>query len=438
LTTRSWWEFLVVQIALRPSADDEAQVVRRIAEERGMQFILGEGEVSKRVEQESESIEEAARNERYQFLFTSARRFGAQGIVVGHSADDQVETVLMHLLRGAGMAGLSGMRFRSLPNAWSVEMPLLRPLLSTWRNEILEYCQMRQLNPVFDASNEDTTLYRNRLRHELIPYLESYNPAVRKLIWRTAQVMRGESELIGEVVTPVWEACLLHLGEGYLAIDSQKCSRQPLSVQRHVLRKSIAELRPGLRDINFNAIEVALEYVQPDKPYAEVDLIAGLKLVSEPGKLWVAEWEVEIPTEDWPQIVEELSNLTIGGSLNLNAGWKLSTETIPVAAKAQSPPWENAGAYQVWIDHSQVQSPLVVRARREGDRLQPYGLDGHSQKLSDFMINEKMPKRARDRWPLVCNGEQIIWVPGYRLAYPFRITDSTTEMVNLILTRENI
>jgi tRNA(Ile)-lysidine synthase len=147
---------------------------------------------------------------------------------------------------------------------------------------------------------------------------------------------------------------------------------------------------------------------------------------------------VEIPTEDWPQIVEELSNLTIGGSLNLNAGWKLSTETIPVAAKAQSPPWENAGAYQVWIDHIQVQSPLVVRARREGDRLQPYGLDGHSQKLSDFMINEKMPKRARDRWPLVCNGEQIIWVPGYRLAYPFRITDSTTEMVNLILTRENI
>jgi tRNA(Ile)-lysidine synthase len=186
-------------------------------------------------------------------------------------------------------------------------------------------------------------------------------------------------------------------------------------VQRHVLRKSIAELRPGLRDISFNAIEVALEYIQPDKPYAEVDLIAGLKLVSEPGKLWVAEWEVEIPTEDWPQIVEELSNLTIGGSLNLNTGWKLSTEKVP-----------------------QVQSPLVVRARREGDRLQPYGLDGHSQKLSDFMINEKMPKRARDRWPLVCNGEQIIWVPGYRLAYPFRITDSTTEMVNLILTRENI
>lgn len=336
------------------------------------------------------------------------------------------------------MAGLSGMRFRSLPNAWSTEIPLLRPLLSTWRVEILEYCQKGDLKPIFDASNEDTKLYRNRLRHELIPYLETYNPAIRKLILRTAQVMRGESDLINAIVSPVWEDCLLDQGEGYLAIDPQKCSQQPLSVQRHILRKSIAELRPGLRDIGFNAIEIALEYLQPSKPFVEIDLIAGLRLVSEPGKLWFAEWEVDIPSEEWPQIVAETSELSIGGYLDLNAGWKLLTEKVPVTPTSDSSPWEHATAYRVWIDHSKVQTPLVVRARRDGDRLQPYGLDGHSQKLSDFMINEKMPKRARDRWPLVCSDEKIVWVPGYRLAHPFRVTESTTEMVNLSLTRENI
>jgi tRNA(Ile)-lysidine synthase len=420
---------------LRSSSDDEAQLVSGIAEKYGMQFLLGEGKVRERVTQESESLEEAARNERYRFLFTCAESVGAQGVVVGHSADDQVETVLMHLLRGAGMDGLGGMRIRSLPNAWSNEIPLLRPLLKTWRREILDYCQRRGFDPILDASNEDRAFYRNRLRHELIPYLETYNPAVRKLIWRTAQVMRAEGELITGLVSSVWQACILIQGEGYLALDSQICSQQPLSVQRRILRMAIAKLRPGLRDIGFNAIEQGLEYLQPTNPYAEVDLIAGLRLVSEPGKLWIAEWNVEIPTEDWPQVVEESSELEIGGSLELKSGWRLSAERVPMGVQVPPLPWEGTGSHQVWVDGRQIQSPLQVRGRKDGERLQPFGLDGHSIKLSDFMINEKLPRRVREKWPLVCSGDQIVWVPGYRLAHPFRITEATIEMVNLTLAR---
>jgi tRNA(Ile)-lysidine synthase len=133
---------------LRSSSDEEAEIIRHFAEERGLQFILGEEDVSERVEREGESIEEAARNARYQFLFTCARSVGAQGVVVGHSADDQVETVLMHLLRGAGMSGLGGMTTRALPNAWSEHIPLVRPLLGVWRNQILDYCRERGLDPV--------------------------------------------------------------------------------------------------------------------------------------------------------------------------------------------------------------------------------------------------------------------------------------------------
>jgi tRNA(Ile)-lysidine synthase len=190
-----------------------------------------------------------------------------------------------------------------------------------------------------------------------------------------------------------------------------------------------------LRDISFNAIEDSLGYLQPINPYAEVDLTAGLRLVSEPGKLWIAEWSTDIPTEQWPQVVEQSSDLEIGGSLELKAGWQLSAEMMPVGDQAQPRPWEETGAHQVWVDGRQIQSPLLVRARKDGDRLQPFGLDGHSLKLSDFMINEKLPRRAREKWPLVCSGEQIVWVPGYRLAHPFRITEATTEMVNLTLTR---
>ncbi len=423
---------------LRPSADDEAEFVQKIAHERGLKFLLGEGGVSKRVEQEGESLEEAARYKRYRFLFKSAESMGAQAVVVGHSADDQVETVLMHLLRGAGIDGLSGMNFRILPNEWSADIPLLRPLLSTWRSEILDYCHERGLAPIFDDSNEDTTLYRNRLRHELIPYLETYNPAVRKLIWRTAEVLSGEKVLIVERVNAVWEECLLVQGEGYLAVDALVCSQQPLGVQRNILRKAIAVLRPGLRDINFNAIENALGYIQPVKPYAEVDLIAGLRLVSEPGKLWIAEWSADIPAGEWPQVVEEIRDLEIGSSVGLKAGWRLSAAKTPVVSLSPAFFRENAGENRVWVDYHQIQTPLMVRSRRDGDRLQPFGLDGHSLKLSEFMINEKIPRRARDKWPLICSGNQIVWVPGFRLAHSFRITDDTTEVVRLELSRGGV
>jgi tRNA(Ile)-lysidine synthase len=420
---------------LRSSADREAEVIRQIATERGLNFFLGEGEVSERVTREGESVEEAARNARYQFLFACAERAGAQGVAVGHSADDQVETVLMHLLRGAGMSGLRGMSTRARPNAWSEQIPLVRPLLSIWRSEILEYCNQRGLDPISDSSNEDIIYFRNRLRHELIPYLETYNPAVRKLIWRTAEVMRGEMDLVDQLVAAAWKDCFLSQGEGFIAIDSLSCSQRPLSVQRHIIRRAIAELRPGLRDIGFNAIEMSLKTLQSSKPYGEIDLISGLKLVHEPGRIWIADWETEIPTGDWPQMAEEPSCLDIGGNVELRAGWQLSAERGPTKIKARDLSWEGMDAYQVWVDQGQLNLPLIVRTRKEGDRLQPYGMEGHSLKVSDLMINEKLPRRARERWPLVCSGEHIVWVVGYRLAHPFRVTQSTIEVVSLKLTR---
>ena len=420
---------------LRSVADADAVTIQHLANQRDLRFMLGEGEVGVRAEQESESIEEAARNERYRFLFNCAEEVGAQAVVVGHSADDQVETVLMHLLRGTGMSGLSGMRTRALPNAWSDHIPLVRPLLGVWRRQILAYCRERGFDPLIDVSNQDMTYFRNRLRQELIPYLESYNPAIRKLIWRTAEVMRGEMALVDQMVDAAWHDCLLMLGEGYIAIDSLCCRRQPLSVQRHIIRRAIASLRPGLRDIGFDAVERALKYLSSSKSYAEVDLISGLKLLSEPGRTWIAEWKAELPTSEWPQVDEEETTLEIGGKVKLQGGWQLSAEKVSKTILVEQKSWENLDASEVWVDINHIQLPLLVRSRREGDRLQPFGMDGHSLKLSDFMINEKLPRRARERWPLVYSGEQIVWVPGYRLAHPFRVTETTTGGVNLKLTR---
>ena len=275
---------------LRPEAEAESEVIRQLAEVRKLPFIKGEDDVAARAQKGHESLEEAARNARYHFLFASAKRVAAQAVVVGHSADDQVETILMHLLRGAGMDGLSGMVFRALPNAWSEKIPLVRPLLGVWRTQIMEYCIEQGFDPIIDSTNEDQTFFRNRIRHELIPLLENYNPSIREVLWRTAEVLQGDKELVGKAVNAAWQECLVSEGSNYVVIDPQRASQQPLSVQRHLIRRAIGSLRPGLRDIGFVTIEQVRKYFQDSQPPAELDLIAGLKLLSEPGRIWLADW----------------------------------------------------------------------------------------------------------------------------------------------------
>lgn len=420
---------------LRPEADQEAEIIQELAEKRGLPFTGGEGEVLKLAESGQQSIEEAARNARYRFMFATAVEIGAQAVAVGHSADDQVETVLMHLLRGSGMSGLSGMTPRALPNPWSEQIPLVRPLLGVWRVEILQYCQEQGLEPIIDATNQDLTYFRNRIRHELIPVLESYNPSIRKVLRRTAEVFQGDTELINQLVDSAWEECLLFEGPGYVAIDTRRGSQYPLGLQRQIIRQAVSYLRPGLRDIGFNAIEQGREFLRDSQIPAEIDLIAGLKLLSEPGRLWVAEWEADLPSGDWPQVLGGDISLTIPGTVDLKGGWQLSIQNVKNFKFANNQTRRNPDPFQVWLDFNNIQAPLLVRSRREGDRFQPLGMDGHSIKVSDLMINEKLPRRARVGWPLVCCAEQIVWVPGYRLAHPFRVSETTTKALKMKLTR---
>ena len=189
---RLGWKPIVAHLdhRLRPEFGLEADSVARVANDLGVPFILGREDVQKASEQQAFSIEEAARWVRYRFLFAEAERLQAQAVAVAHTADDQVETVMMHLLRGSGMAGLSGMAYRTSPSAWSSHLPLIRPLLGTWRVEIDEYLQDNHLTPVLDPSNSDVRFYRNYLRHEVLPFLEGRHPHLRQRIWNMSDILK--------------------------------------------------------------------------------------------------------------------------------------------------------------------------------------------------------------------------------------------------------
>jgi len=421
---------------LRPESKADAESVRSAAERMDLPFVTEQADVRAFAENHRLSLEEAARAVRYRFLFRIAEEQGAQAVAVGHTANDQVETILMHLLRGSGLFGLTGMDYRSQPNSWSRELPLVRPMLRIWREEIEAYLVNAGLQPVQDASNWDPRYSRNRLRHELLPYLESYNPHVRSLVWQMGDVLKQDQALLVEQTNAAWMRCVQDEGPGYAAFFAGQLRREPTGLQRRLLRRAIEALRPGLRDVDYQDIERALEFLDDPPRSSQLDLVAGLRLLLEGDKLWIAAWEADLPEANWPQISHggEIL-LDAPGSIQLPGNWQLSIDfTNDLQASLQQAA-QNPDTFQAWLDGDRLQLPVKIRARQPGDTIQPLGMGGHSIKISDLMINAKLPRRARRCWPLVVAGEKIAWVAGLRVGEEFSVTDETKRVIRLRLVQ---
>ena len=419
---------------LRPESAADAKKVGEFCKELGVVIEIEREDTGAYAKENGLSIEEAARDRRYTFLYKLAKEQKAQAVAVGHNADDQVETVLMHLLRGAGLDGLSGMRVRSIGTGWSQTIPLVRPLLLNWREEILVYCEQHNLEPLFDRSNLDTTYFRNRLRHELLPDLESYNPQVKAQLWRMAETLRGDQQIIEDYVDVIWERVLVEENPSHIAIKQQAFLEEKIGVQRRLMRRALTQLRPGLRDLDFATIERAIDAIKEPPASGQCDLVAGLRLQVEKDQFWLAGWETELPIPiDWPQIPEgETIKIDIPDEIAIGAGWCLKLEQVEEVGKK----FESGDPFQAWLAADDLKDSLLVRGRQTGDRFAPLGMDGHSVKLSDFFINEKLPKRARDGWPLLCFGDEIIWVPGFRPSHRVRVTEATERVLHLHLYRQ--
>lgn len=419
--------------ALRDESAAEAQFVAEFARQRGLEFVIGRGAVAELAAVQHLSLEEAARSARYAFLFEQARRCGAQAVAVAHHADDQVETVLMHLLRGSGISGLKGMACRTFLPVWDENIPLVRPLLGMWRAEVLEYCTAHGLQPVMDASNQDATFFRNRLRLELIPYLETFNPQIKEAVWRTADTLAEDQQVLAQAAAEALEASRCEAGTGFVSLSRAALREMIPGLRRSVIRLAAAQLRPALRDIDYEAVLRADAFILDPPQSRCADWISGLQLRLEEGRLFLAESDAQLPEDQWPQAVED-SPLPVPGSLPLAQGWRLeagllNAEQLPAQEAMAARPLE------AWLGLG-AEDSLTVRTALPGERFSPLGMAGHSMKLSDFFVNEKTPRRARSRWPLVCCGEEIAWVCGLRSAEPFRAGPHSGRVVHLRLVRD--
>lgn len=422
---------------LRPDADADANVVEQTAARMNLASIIEKGDVRAYADTEKLSIEEAARIMRYRFLMEQARRLNAQAVAVGHTADDQVETVLMHLLRGAGLSGLKGMNYRTVLPMFDPEIPVIRPLLDIWREETVVYCATNGLRPRHDPSNASLDFFRNRLRHLLIPTLESYNPRFREVLWRTSRSLAADHEILSALLEDIWKNCVVQENVDFIAFDAAALSKQHPGLQRNLIRRAVERLCPEEMDINYATLERVTTFIADSQQRSRLNLPNDLHMLREGTVIYVIAGDATLPIERWPQMPDDSQTVAIKipGSVTLSGGWKLNCERWNIPSLALEQAKSNEDPFQIWIDANGISEALELRVRQDGDRFEPLGMDGHEIKISDFFINVKLPLRARDRWPLLCMGEKVVWVPGYRLAHPFRLTDSTRQVLYFSMTR---
>ncbi|MBN2463404.1 MAG: tRNA lysidine(34) synthetase TilS [Dehalococcoidia bacterium] len=398
-------------------ADSDARYVSDLSHKLGVPIKIECRDVAEYHAKKGGSLEEASREVRYCFLAEIAERTGTSKVAVGHTRDDHIETIMLHLLRGAGTAGLRGLQSRSaLPYSESVaQLEVVRPLLEITRQETLDYCQRYSLAPRSDSSNESLSHLRNRVRLELLPVLKSYNAGIDEALIRLADIAGDDISFIEEQASLLWKELVREEDEA-IYLDINKTIALPHAIQRQVFRRAVKQLRGNLKDVEANHIEAMMDLLS--KPAGKkLCLPDGLVLSTEYGRLILA--SPKASTCPLPPI-KGISHINIPGKTDL-PGWQIRADI------AQEVVGDDNGL-AASFDLAKIGKELMVRRRRPGDRFQPLGMS-QTKKLQDFMVDSRIPSSWRDRVPLICSPEQILWVVGWRIDDRVKVTEHTKDIL---------
>ncbi|MEE8472112.1 MAG: tRNA lysidine(34) synthetase TilS [Dehalococcoidia bacterium] len=399
-----------------PESEADADYVSQLAQRLSLPFTVESQAPHELQLRRGLSPEEAAREVRYGFLARVAAATGARRIAVGHTASDQAETVLMHLVRGSGLRGLGGMA----PAAERNGLTLIRPLLSVSREETESYCRSHHLQPRQDSSNLSPDHLRNRFRRELLPLLRSFNPNIEQTLLRSARTLSEDLAFLQEGVSRAWAEVVTEEGGG-IALDVEMTRRLHPALQRHLLLQALEHMLGSPQDALTVHVEQMLAVLT--RAGKKLSLPGGLTFSAHYGKAVLSRGG-ETPCPLPP--LEGSHRLRVPGETVL-PGWRVEASLGP-------PSGLPGAGWKASFDLEATGSNLVVRKRRPGDRFQPLGL-GYEKKLQDFMVDAKIQREWRARVPLVCSDDHIIWVAGWRTDERTRVRRATRRVLSLEFER---
>jgi len=404
-----------------PTADKEAAFVKALGAHLDIPCVIGSKDVMSFSVDNRLSIQEAARNARYAFFQETAEAYGAKKIALGHQKNDNAESVLMHLLRGTGPKGLAG-----IPPVR--ENRIIRPLLDVSRRQILRFLEQHGQEFVQDRSNLDDKYLRNRVRHELVPFLEGrFNANSLQRLTRLASIARDEEDFWDAMVQNTFEDLAIEHKDDRIVLSAVQMVRLHRALLRRLIRHVVLALTGSLKRLDHNHVEAVVRLIARSSPSGWLDLPRGIGVARDGDEIRF----VIGPPAEKPQFEYRVSGTgttripEIGKTLRL-----METGFNGLSAALKEYPLEKA-----FFDLEALSFPLLVRSFRQGDRFTPLGMTG-SQKVKDFFINQKIPRSKRHACPLLLSKDKVIWVGGHRIDNSVRVTEATRRVLQAELLSE--
>jgi tRNA(Ile)-lysidine synthase len=418
---------------LRGTESDEDQTfVERLAESLGLPFFSERVNVKAYQKTHGLSLEEAARNVRYPFLFETANHHGYDKIATAHHADDNAELFLMNLFRGSGPQGLKAME------ATGHDGRVIRPLIGTGRNAILAYIEKNGLTYRTDSSNHDRSFQRNRIRHDLLPLLEKdYQKGVGAIITRTAGIIAEDESFVDEMVEPMFRRAVVDEQENMISLSVSTFSEYPKAAQRRVIRKAMFHVKKNLRRITFLHTEKVVELIHANSDLTSLDFPDRLRVIRK-GDLLHFRME-ETPLRDTP--VDRCETFQPFQFLIDFPGFQGLEQTVPgtpyhfhfsVVERKKLSEITGHGLLTAFVNLDLLNFPLVLRNTQHSDRFRPIGMKGRKKAPLSLKF-EHHGTPARFPGSVILSNNEVIWVCGYRISDRFKLEADTEKVLKIEL-----
>lgn len=402
---------------LRPaeSAHEQAHV-QALCQSYQLPFQAVAVDVPGQISTSADSPESAARRLRYQALEDSRKKWAADKILVAHTADDQVEEFLIRMIRGTGIKGLAGMQARS--------NRLVRPLLTVNKKQLIGFLADKGVSWCYDRSNDDRSLLRNRVRHELLPFLrEKFNPAINQNLGKLMSIAQAEEDYISHHAAHSYQQ--VATDQARHAKTVVRLTRQTFNAVHRALQRRIVETacwQLGCRP-SFRTISAIVGQSVARKSGSEIHLRQGVVATIT---------ETEIILKRYPAFLSQRRRTTgeISGEMWLQ-GYGLHTlSTSDQSIRLEKAPATPSSEPTHLLDGKCLQFPLLIRAARPGERMTPLGAPG-SKKVAKILSDKKIPRTQRPRHPVLISDSKIIALLGICTSESSRITDQTTEIIEI-------
>ncbi|NOT22240.1 MAG: tRNA lysidine(34) synthetase TilS [Nitrospiraceae bacterium] len=398
-------------------SDGDESFVASFCRERHLPFVVHRPKLVKR--RQYSSLQALARDARYDFMKQLAHEVGADRIAVGHTADDQAETVLMWLLRGAGTTGLAGMPYVR-------EDGIIRPLLASTRKEVLAYLDHQGLTYRRDSSNDQMLYYRNRIRKQLLPAITQLTPAAVSVLQRQADLLREDEQYLEATTGKLMCELVSHSAGAMQRLNRQALIELPVALQRRLVRAVLRTYDEEGRASSMGVVESVCRVLLRGR--SGTQLLLKQAMVS-----------LDQETVRFSPVRENRKDVVDSGSRKIECLISSVPATISWAGTKQQIHVEHMdrcetvqrglvpSAQRALFDADRYSGPLFVRSWRAGDRFVPQGMKGRSKKLQDFFIDRKIPRYQREIVPLLVAPEGILWVVGMRQDERFVVSRGTAN-----------